>query len=528
MNMVRKKHITAAKQYWVLYARKSSDDPKKQQMSLADQVEKGKEIYASFPEEERKAHPLKVLRPESGSAYEPKQKKRQSFQELLQMAERGEIYGVLSAQFNRISRNPADTGVFLQHMKNGTIHSFVATVGGRCSTGENSSDLFMLGVDGGIGCKDSQDKADVIRDRMTVRASEGKRMGWAATGYKNIAVVDGAKVRKFIEIDEEKAPKILRIFQVADTGIYSLVQLAEEAQKIGLLTREGPNKKAQPYSPQSIQKMLMNPVYKGIVRFNGVSVRANHDPIVPESLWDHVQLMLKGRSKPMAKPKDQQLRELFVFGSLLECPKCKRHLCPYRVMKKEKQRQYLYYECKNPNTKCHICIPQPTLKKQLEPKLMEVSLTDDDLTDLRGLLLEEHEQRSAGEIAERRQLEQEYEAVQEEITGTIKVLSKAQSLGIGEETEKEIERLTARKNALQAQLKAVCEQGNAWIEQTIKCFTLFELLREAAICGSAATREISLNAIASNYSVEGEKLVCRLRSPLMQSSERRSCKTWWS
>ncbi|MBI3332219.1 recombinase family protein [Candidatus Peregrinibacteria bacterium] len=527
--MARKTRFAkATKQYWVLYARKSSDDLKKQQMSLPDQVKKGKECYASLPEEERRQHPLKVLRPESGSAFKPNPKKRLSFQELLRMAERGEVYGVLAAQFNRISRNPADTGAFLQHMKNGTIQYFVTTVGDKWHSGKNSSDLFMLGVDGGIGCKDSQDKGDVIRDRMTVRASEGKRMGWAATGFKNKAIVEGAKVTKSVEIDAGKAPKILRIFQIADTGIYSLAQLADKAQEMGLLTREGPTKKGKPYSAQSIQKMLMNPVYKGINRFNGISVRANHDPIVPDALWDHVQLVLAGRSKPMAKPKDQQLRELFVFGSLLECPKCKRHLSPYRVMKKAKQKQYMYYECKNPHTACHICIPQPTLAKQLEPRLTEVSLMDEDMKDLRVLLLEEHERRSAGEIAERRQLEQEYEAVQEEITGTIKVLAKAQSLGIGEETEKEIERLTERKNLVQEQLKAVCEQGNAWIEETIKCFTLFELLREAAIHGSAATREISMNAIASNYSVDGEKLVCKLRSPFLQSSERRSCKTWWS
>lgn len=519
----RKSLAKAAKQYWVLYARKSSDDPKKQQMSLPDQVKKGHEIYAFLPEEERKLYPLKVLTPESGSAFSPNPKKRQSFQELLRMAERGEVHGVLAAQFNRISRNPADTGIFLQHMKNGSIRYFLATVGGRRYGGDNSSDLFLLGVEGGIGCKDSQDKADVIRDRMTVRASEGKRMGWAATGYKNVKVVEGMKVRKFVEIDEEKAPKIVRIFQMADTGIFSLAQLAAEAEKMGLRTREGPNKKSKPYSAQSIQKMLTNPIYKGVILFNGVSAKANHPAIVPESLWDHVQLVLQGRSKPMAKPKDRQLRELFVFGSLLECPKCKRHLSPYRAKGK-----YVYYECKNPRTKCGICKKQKTLADQLPPKLSEVTLSDDDLKELRVQLLREHERRSAGEIAERKQLEKEYETVQDEITDMIKVLAKAQSLGIGEETELQIEQLKKRKNAVQEQLKNICEKGNAWIEDTIKCFTLFELLREAAIYGSAPVREISLTAVASNYSVEGEKLVCKLRSPLLQSSEKHSCKDWWS
>jgi hypothetical protein len=63
------------------------------------------------------------------------------------------------------------------------------------------------------------------------------------------------------------------------------------------------------------------------------------------------------------------LRELFVFGNLLKCPRCGRTLCPYRV-----KRRYVYYECKNPNTRCKILVPQVILVKQVPLLLRGIHL----------------------------------------------------------------------------------------------------------------------------------------------------------
>lgn len=73
--------------------------------------------------------------------------------------------------------------------------------------------------------------------------------------------------------------------------------------------------------------------------------------------------------------------------------------------------------------------------------------------------------------------------------------------------------LRRQRDELQAQLYVGHEKGNAWIEKAIRSFEIIELLREAILFGSASPREMALKAIASNYSVEGKKLVWEPRSP---------------
>jgi len=270
-----------------------------------------------------------------------------------------------------------------------------------------------------------------------------------------------------------------------------------------------------------LHRILRDPLYKGYVRFDGIVAKGRHEPVVTEAIWERVQQSLAGRCKNTPKPKDTALRNLFFFGNLLTCPRCDRTLCPYRV----KQR-YVYYECKNPETKCRILVPQTVLVEQFPRLIQSITLDPAGLADLRGRLLDEHRRRRGDEVEERKTLNAEYERVAREIGELFSQRKDAEALGVLNEVDRRLADLRRQRNTLQGRLTQCHDQGDAWIESVIRSFELIELLQEAIFYGSARPREMVLRGLASNYSVDGKKLIWKPRAPFRQVHQKDDRLDW--
>jgi site-specific DNA recombinase len=154
---------------------------------------------------------------------------------------------------------------------------------------------------------DSRDKGERILQAMRLRAAEGKHMGPVRIGYHVVYRPDGTKV---LEVVQDLAPRIRRLFDLAATGTYALRILVDEARHMGLQGRMG-----KPLSCSGIHTILRDPLYKGYIQFDGIVARGVHAPLVDEVVWDRVQAALSGRWTAASRPKELGLRELFVFGS---------------------------------------------------------------------------------------------------------------------------------------------------------------------------------------------------------------------
>jgi DNA invertase Pin-like site-specific DNA recombinase len=508
--MPRRTRAPATTKYWIGYPRKSTDTEDKQVHSLGDQATMIREYYERLPASEKERRPLRILE-EAHSAYRPG---RPVFNTILQLASQGRVHGVIVVHPNRVSRNHADSGSFVQRLVDGQI-ACLDTTGGKRYTGADSNDIFMLTLEGAMSWKDSRDKGDRIRQAMRMRAAEGRHMGPVQVGYRSVCRPDGTKV---LEVVPETAPLLRHLFALAATGTYSVQDLVAEARKIRLACRSG---KAP--AKGALHRILRDPLYKGFVRFDGVVARGRHEPIVEEGVWERVQEVLTARCRNTPRPKDPALRELFFFGNLLACPRCGRSLCPYRV-----KGRYVYYECKNPETRCRVLAPQPALVEQLTPLLQSVSLDPADLEGLRGRLLDEHRRRSGEELGQRDTLNAEYERVVEHIGDVFAQRGEAAALGVLAEVDARLTQLRRRRDELQGQLNACHEEGDAWIEKVVRCFELIELLQEAMNFGSARCREMVLRGVASNYSVEGKTLVWEPRAPFRQAGQKGVRPDWSS
>jgi hypothetical protein len=93
-------------------------------------------------------------------------------------------------------------------------------------------------------------------------------------------------------------------------------------------------------------------------------------------------------------------------------------------------------------------------------------------------------------------------------------------MGILGEVDARLVELRQRRDEVQAQLNACHDEGTAFIDKVIRTFELLNLLQEAVFCASAGPREMVLKGVASNFSVEGEKLVWKPRAPFRQAAGR--------
>jgi DNA invertase Pin-like site-specific DNA recombinase len=500
----------ARDRFWIGYCRKSTDTEDKQVYSLRDQADLVRAYYDRLPAADRAGVHLHLL-DEARSAYRPG---RPVFDQILRMADRGQVRGVIVVHPNRVSRNHADSGAFVQRLVDGRIGS-LDTAAGKRYTGADSNDIFMLTLEGAMSWKDSRDKGDRVRQAMRLRAAEGKHMGPARLGYRATYRQDGTKI---LEVVPDQAAVLRRVFELAAAGAHSVQDLADEAWRRGLRGRGGKR-----VGKSALHAILRHPLYKGDIRFDGVVARGRHEAIVPPGVWDRVQRVLAGRRTQTARPKDLALRDLFVFGTLLRCPGCGRQLCPYRA-----KGRYVYYECKNPGTRCRVCVPQAGLVEQLPRLLAGVFLAAGDLDRLRGELLRHHEAGAAGQAAIRKARAEEYDKVQREIGDVFGRRNEAEALGIADSVDLRLAELKARRDDLRARLDASAGAGAGWVGRVVRVFELGSLLREAILFGSRPTREMALTAVASNLTVDGKNLILELKTPFREWADRGGRPDWCS
>ncbi len=513
--MARKPKLSQASvRYIIGYCRKSTDTEDKQVRSLEDQERLIQDFYDALPESD-KAYELRFMR-EARSAYIPNN--RPEFDEMLAMADRGEIFKIIILDPTRISRNHEDTGRFVQRLADGRIPEVLTVTGkryGRSDTGQ----IFMLTLENTMSWKDSADKGVRVSQSMKQKAKEGGSTGWAPIGYLNKAEGN----RRFIAPDPATAPLVRHLFVLAATGAYSLDALQVAAEKTGLKTR--PTKRyPNGLSPgaTTIHQMLRNPTYKGMKPYKGEILKGEHEGIVERDLWEQVQLSLVSRCTNAARPQDISLRELFVMAGCVRCGVCfKRTMSPYNAKGK-----YVIYECKNRTTKCRNCINQNDLLKQLNEEIEQLRFSDNEYELARVTLKQVHERETKNQSERRCVLEGQYHEIEQQITSVFMRLAEAEKYGIQETISMKLAQLKMRKDEIKQAMDRLHDESDEWIDHALRCFELVKLTQRALKLGSPETREALLKSLCSNYAVKDKKLVSDWLSPFKQKLESDGDPNW--
>jgi site-specific DNA recombinase len=236
---------------------------------------------------------------------------------------------VLVEKTDRLYRNISDwvtidaLGLEIHLVKEGTV----------LSEDSRSSEKFIHGIKVLMAKNYVDNLSEESRKGMKEKADQGIWPGIAPLGYRNVRREDGKNV---IEVDPERGPLMVRLFEAYLSGDVSLSGLRRFAAKIGLTTKKGTT-----INRSSLHVLLQNPVFCGDIVWKGVTTRGIHQPLISRETFDQVQDLLADRA---LVSRATQFRE-FTFSGLVHCSWCHSEEKTYLLVGEIHKGTYIYYTC---------------------------------------------------------------------------------------------------------------------------------------------------------------------------------------
>ncbi len=121
------------------------------------------------------------------------------------------------------------------------------------------------------------------------------------------------------------------------TGIYTKAELLREMTAWGVRTQDG-----RPILKQSLDKMLRDPFYAGIIRdpWSDKEYVGRHLPLVSREVFSQIQLVIEGRNRSL---RHKKVRVEFPLRHFARCTACNGHLTG--SLSRGRSRYYPYYHC---------------------------------------------------------------------------------------------------------------------------------------------------------------------------------------
>jgi DNA invertase Pin-like site-specific DNA recombinase len=340
-------------QKFFLYARKSTDVEDKQILSIEAQLQE----LRDFAKKENLEIAQEFIEKQSA-----KITGRPIFNDMLSKIELGEANNILSWHPDRLARNSVDGGKIIYLLDMNILAGlkfpgfwFESTPQGK----------FMLNMAFGQSKYYVDSLSENTKRGLRQKVRRGEYPSLAPVGYINDSRT------KTVVVDKNSAPVIRQAFEMYSQGDQTLESVGIFLEKHNLVSKHG--KRIHLCRASFI---LSNPFYYGHFRYSGEIHEGKYEPIVSKKLWDLVQVVMKLKSRPRHKAKEEPQ----VYCGLISCASCGMMVTgEYRVktQKNGVKHYYTYYHCskKSKIMKCpEPCIRQEVLDAQISTLLQKVSL----------------------------------------------------------------------------------------------------------------------------------------------------------
>ena len=284
---------------------------------------------------------------------------------LAYLKEDGGIDYVIVHKLDRLARNRADDVEINRAFEEAGVR--------LVSTSENIDQtpggMLLHGIMSSIAEFYSRNLANEVIKGMGEKARNGGTLGKAPLGYLNVRARDenGREVRT-IALDEERAPLIRLAFTEYATGNWTVRQLADHLNTLGLSIPPTPRRCAKPITTTRLHKILRHPYYKGTISFQGVEYAGTHEPLVDEETWSHVQAMLDSHRYG----ERQRIHNHFLKSTVV-CGQCGARLSVQNA-KNSKGTIYPYFVCAR-RCRLHDCTFTAVLIDVVEDRMVELYRT---------------------------------------------------------------------------------------------------------------------------------------------------------
>lgn len=158
--------------------------------------------------------------------------------------------------------------------------------------------------------------SDNVKRSFEKKLSEGTILTYAPLGYINTKIND----INTVIVDPDRGPKIKELFEKYSSGLYSLNDLAKYAKDIQLYSR-----KNKPLSATTIQMILHNPFYFGLMKIKNKLYPHIYPVIITKQLFDTCSFIAHSRhTLPV-----QCTKKHFLLSGMLRCKYCNKLYSPY-------------------------------------------------------------------------------------------------------------------------------------------------------------------------------------------------------
>ena len=284
---------------------------------------------------------------------------------LAYLKEDGGIDYVIVHKLDRLARNRADDVEINRAFEDAGVR--------LVSTSENIDQtpggMLLHGIMSSIAEFYSRNLANEVIKGMGEKARNGGTLGKAPLGYVNVRARDenGREVRT-IALDEERAPLIRLAFTEYATGNWTVRQLADHLNTLGLNIPPTPRRCAKPITATRLHEILRHPYYKGIVTFQGVEYAGKHEPLVDSQTWQTVQTILASRRYG----ERQRIHNHFLKSTVV-CGQCGARLSVQNA-KNSKGTIYPYFVCAR-RCRLHDCTFTAVLIDVVEDRMVDLYRT---------------------------------------------------------------------------------------------------------------------------------------------------------
>jgi site-specific DNA recombinase len=212
--------------------------------------------------------------------------------------------------------------------------------------GDSAAAFLYEGMVATINQFQSMQTAEKVRGGLKQKASVGGTYSQAPVGYLHVLdeLPDGRRART-VRTDPERGPLVTAAFQLYASGEYSISQLVTEMNRLGLRTRGVGKKPIKPVSNSTMQQMLRNRYYVGLIVYKRGKpeeevFQGRHEPLIDMETFERVQLMLD--QKRTAGERAYR-RQHYLKGSVF-CGACGRRLT-YSITTGRNGTKYPYFFC---------------------------------------------------------------------------------------------------------------------------------------------------------------------------------------
>ena len=309
---------------------------------------------------------------------------RPELQGMLDFVSENHVDYVIVHKVDRLARNRADDVEINKALDQAGVRLVSTTE----SIDQTPSGMLLHGIMSSIAEFYSRNLANEVTKGMTQKVRGGGTVSRAPLGYRNIRTTDSeGREMRTVAIDQERAPLIRLAFSLYASGDWTVAALAEHLADRGLTTLGTPRIPSVPITAPKLNKLLLNPYFKGCVQFKGASHPGKHEPLIDEHTWQAVQDTLASRLNG-ERTRDHPH---FLKGTVF-CGVCGSRLL-VQISKSRSGAYYPYFMCSGRHSKRNDCRQKAVLIDEVEARIEEhygkIALDRDFRRKVEALLTEE-------------------------------------------------------------------------------------------------------------------------------------------